>query len=715
MRTAVGLMFLPSAMPSFGQIQANPVIGNEGSQRIYMPGNWVRLSRTPTDAQGELKITLNGAGADLYVRKGAAPTTTQYDYKVTGSASVKTITVTNASSVPLTSSVWYAGAVATKPTGIGLSAAVNKVKTSFNIKGAVPFTGGCSFKIWAPNASAAWVAGEFNSWSATSLPLVSEGNGWWSTDIRNIAAGKQYKFILKNGTNTFWKNDPWARRMVSSTGNSYVYNPNGYAWQTNNFQTPTWDDLVLYEMHIGSFNDTAGGSPGTFLSAINKLDHLQSLGINAVEVMPVMEYPTDFSWGYNLSFPFAVESAYGGPDNFKKFIDEANKRGIAVILDVIHNHWGPSDLDLWRYDGWYSGSYGGIFFYNDGRATTPWGDRPNYGRDEVRQYIRDNQMQWLSEFRCSGLRWDSTVNMRTTNLGDNPEGKTLLQALNNDKNASFPYKINIAEDLQNYSWVTQPTSSGGAGFDTQWSNFVHTVRGALTPSDDNSRNMNSVRDAITEKFNNDAFQRVIYTENHDEDANGKQRLPSEIDSATPGSYWAQKRSTLGAALVMTSPGIPMLFQGQEILEDGWFADTDPVDWTKATTYAGIKQLYTDLISLRRNLTNRTLGLKGQNVNAFHVNNTNKMLAFHRWKNGGTNDDVIVVANFKNTTWTNYRIGFPRSGSWSVVFNSDWNGYSSLFGNTNCPNVNATTPAADGLNFSGTVTIAPYSVVIFAKD
>ncbi|MFQ3669761.1 MAG: alpha amylase C-terminal domain-containing protein, partial [Fimbriimonadaceae bacterium] len=276
-------------------------------------------------------------------------------------------------------------------------------------------------------------------------------------------------------------------------------------------------------------------------------------------------------------------------------------------------------------------------------------------------------------------------------------------------------KLNIAEDLQGDPWVTRPTSLGGLGFDAQWSTFVHPLRRALITPDDNQRNMDEVRAAILERFNGNALQRVIYTENHDENANGNMRVTSSIDPANPASYWSQKRSTLGAAITLTAPGIPMLFQGQDILEDGWFSDTRPVDWSKLNAHSGINRLYRDLIHLRRNLTGQTRGLTGPHVHVFHSNNANKVIAYHRWMNGGPNDDVVVVTNFRNQTWTNYRIGFPHGGVWRVVFNSDYGGYSPLFGNLFTPDVAANGPAWDGLGQSGTVNLAPYSVVIFARS
>src|SRR5262249_16212034 len=154
-------------------------------------------------------------------------------------------------------------------------------------------------------------------------------------------------------------------------------------------------------------------------------------------------------------------------------------------------------------------------------------------------------------------------------------------------------------------------------------------------------------------------------------ANGGARLPEAINPGAADGFFAQKRSTLGAALVLTAPGIPMLFMGQEFLESGAWSDADELDWTKVERFASIRMLYRDLIHLRRNRSGTTGGLLGQNLHVHHVNDVDKVIAFHRWDQGGPRDDVVVIANFANRAYRAYRIGLPRRGRWRVRFNGDW--------------------------------------------
>src|SRR5262245_1494584 len=279
--------------------------------------------------------------------------------------------------------------------------------------GAIPYPGGVTFRVWAPFAPNVFVAGDFNNWDEAAAPVASEGNGNWSLDVAGAAVGQKYKFKVGGQLRI----DPHAARVTNSVGDGIIESPD-FAWRVNDFRIPPWNELVVYELHVGTFPDQPT-VPGKMIdTVIQDLWYLQELGVNTIEVMPTGEFPQDRSWGYNPAHIFAVESAYGGPDALKRLVDACHARGIAVILDVVYNHFGPNDLSIWQFDGWFQRwlgqEMGGIYFYNDWRAWTKWGEknRPDYGRGEVRQFIRDNALRWLEEFRLDGLRFDMTVFIR---------------------------------------------------------------------------------------------------------------------------------------------------------------------------------------------------------------------------------------------------------------------------------------------------------------
>jgi len=393
---------------------------------------------------------------------------------------------------------------------------------------------------------------------------------------------------------------------------------------------------------------------------------------------------------------------------------------------VVCNHFGPDDLDLWQYDGWSENGKGGIYFYNDERSWTPWGEnRPDYGSGEVRQFLRDSALLWLDEFHADGLRLDATLFIRNWRGENNqpeadlPDGWTLMQWINEEKNRFFPGSISIAEDIQQNHTITKPISAGGLGYDSQWDPaFNHPVRGAIVALEDSQRSMAEVAHAIEFRYNEDAIQRVIYSESHDSVANGQSRIPQEVDQNDTASYFARKRSTLAAGLVMTTPGIPMLFEGQEFLQDGAFSDDAVLDWSKLKSFKRINRLYRDLIHLRRNLFGNTKGLTGPYVRVHHLNDQDKIIAFHRWAGGGPKDDVIVVASFTHRSLEEgYRIGFPRGGRWTIRFNSDWKGYSADFNDVTNPegHVLAEKEALDGCEYSGIVALPSYGLLILSQE
>ncbi len=496
-----------------------------------------------------------------------------------------------------------------------------------------------------------------------------------------------------------------------------IHDPH-FDWEEDDYQLPPWNELVVYEMHVGTFHRTNEHPVGTLEQAVDKFGHLKSLGINVIQLMPTCEFAGDFSWGYNPAHIYAVESAYGGPRALKEFVKQAHRQGIGVVLDVVYNHFGPSDLQLWQFDGWSENGKGGIYFYNDWRSNTPWGEtRPDYGRGEVRLFIRDNAMMWVEDYRLDGLRYDMTLYMRSVNGTDElPEGYGLTQWINSEIAEKHPGKILIAEDMQNNDYLTKPKDEGGAAFSAQWdAAFVHPVRDVMQQPDDNSRDMAKLTQALTHRYNIDSFERVVYSESHDEVANGKSRMPSEIDLENPQSQYARQRATLAAGFVLTAAGIPMLFQGQEFLQDGWFDDADALDWHLKKDFPGVVRLYRDLIHLRLNRTGVTRGLIGQNLGITHVNNDEKLIAYQRWADHGPGDDVMVIANLSCQAKENYRIGLPQTGLWQLRLDSASPDYGLKAAAISQPQLEAQDQSYDGLGFSAEISLSPYSLLIYSQD
>ena len=591
-----------------------------------------------------------------------------------------------------------------------------------------PVIPGITFRAWAPFAQSVAVVGDFNAWAVAATPLFPEGNGYWSVDRPGAAVGQRYKFVVTTpGGAQLWHIDPYASQIAhDGAGNlNGVIASSLTTYDVPSYSTPKWNELVIYELHIRSFVYGGGyGGTGSFQSAMTKLDYLRDLGVNAIELLPLGEFTGDVSAGYNPAYIFAVEDEFGGPDGFRAFVNAAHQRGIAVIVDVVYNHLGDSAGDMWQFDGWSaSPDKGGIYFYNDWRSETDWGQtRFDYGRTEVRQYLRDNALRWLEERFADGLRWDSVGSIRNVRdrnddpTDDIPDGWSLCQWIHSEIARRQPWKISIAEDLKDNEWITRSTEVGGAGFNAQWgAQFVGVLRAAVIAPDDSSRDMNAVAGAIGQTYNGDAFQRVVFSESHDADSNGAQRVPEMIWPNNATSWPSKKRSTLGAAAVMSAPGIPMLFMGQEFLCGGSFDCDAQLDWTNATSFPGIIGLYRDLIRLRRNWFGTTRGLQGQNVHVHHVNTTDKLIAFHRWDHGGPGDDVVVVLNFGSRGFASYTLGFPRGGAWRVRFNSDSGHYDGSFANWSSSDTEASGAPMDTMPASANVGIGAYTAVLLSQD
>ncbi len=571
--------------------------------------------------------------------------------------------------------------------------------------GATPDGQHAIFRVWAPHATAVSVAGTLNNWSTTAHPLVNV-QGFWQTRVLNVPHGAEYRYVLENGE-TLWRTDPYARAQTSSVGNSRVWK-SSYEWGDTEWITPYFEDMVIYELHVGSFSgegDGVASYPGTYRDAADRhLDHLVDLGINVVGLMPVGEFAGDQSWGYNPSFIFAPESSYGSPDDLKYLVDQCHRRGIAVILDVVYNHLGATDLaqNLLDYDGEE------IYFYppGNGYRDTPWGPRPDYGRVEVRNYLRDNVRYWLEEFHFDGFRLDGTAFVKV-----NEEGWRLLADIVRAVDTVSPKAIVTAEQLPNDPALTRPIAEGGAGIDSQWSDSFHdNLRQAIRDAAFGDPDMQAVAAGVNHFELGSGTQVVNYIESHDE-ASVQGRVSVAADGANPASEWAYGRSKVAAALVLFSSGIPMLLQGQEFLEDRPFGDAREhrIQWRYCQEHADFLLFMKDAVRLRR--TQPALRSSAwQNV--YHVNDSGNVLAFQRWTDAGK--DLVIVVSLANGDFANYELGFPQGGEWFEFLNGD----AAAYGGRNVGNagrINAGGPPMHGFAQSASIVVPRMGVLVFARE
>ncbi len=558
--------------------------------------------------------------------------------------------------------------------------------------------GGTSVRVWAPNARSVELIGDFNGWKASAGErLQKEGaSGLWSTTLKRTRPKGGYQFLINGNLH---KRDPYNRAVTPDGDNSLFYDPIAFSWQDDRAPVQALEDMIIYEMHVGTFNDPKpdDGEPASFADAVRRLDYLVALGVTTVQLMPVHEFSGRHSWGYNPSDPFAVEQAYGGPDGLKAFVQECHRRGLAVHLDIVHNHYGPENLDLLHFDGSGGDRTGGPYFYDKpGQDLTPWGPRVRFDDPQVRRYVKDNALLWLGEYHLDGFRWDSTVNIRAYNMGNDPlpAGQQMLDEINVAIRERFPGRLSIAED-----------SLDIGNFDASWDyDFHHSVMAGLKTGNDEDRRIGAVTEALGRR---PAMRRVIYVDNHDEAGkiNDQTRIANDVAPSDPSGDKARRLSGLGALFTFTAPGTPLLFMGNEFQETGPFHDNRPLDWSKRTKHAGLLNLHRDLISLRRNLKAAGLALKGLEIEFPIADEARKLLVYWRWHERDPNARMVIAVNLSAQP-VMANVPFPSTGPWATRINTDWTLYGGSSKEESTPFSFNTTP------YKGRVSLAPYSARIF---
>jgi 1,4-alpha-glucan branching enzyme len=575
------------------------------------------------------------------------------------------------------------------------------------VLGATVYEGGTEFRVWAPHASGVQVTGEFGG----PHDLVAEADGRFAAKVKGARAGQRYHYTIAHGADRLDRIDPRSRQITSDFSESIIVDPRTYSWKTPRKVLGPAREQVIYELHVRSFASPDGVAPGTFASAIGKLDSLKALGVTAIELMPVTQFGGS-GWGYSVLNHFAPHAAYGTPDDLRRFVDEAHARGIGVIVDVVFNHYSSSHAGLWCFDGECPQGSDGIYFYSDPKQMTPWGPKPTFQEPAVRSLIRDSIMSLIEEYRVDGFRWDSVSNIRAIDGSPAiPEGRTLLRAINDEIHAKYPGVLSIAEDLKTDATVTSRAADGLA-FDSQWDPRFYGPM--MTDLVQGPAQMGEVEYAVATLYDASATTRVVYSESHDVAGHGG-RIPNRADATNPTSVSARKHAMLDVGLALVTPGIPMLFEGQEWADDSDFGNKAMLlPWQDAASRSGLVQYTRDAILLRRNTGGHTRGLLGSNTAVFHKNDAAKVIAFRRSDSGGPGDDVVVVANFGATAFPSYVIGLPSSGTWHVRLNGDSKVYASDLGGASSADVEASAMARDGLPFQGSVALGPFSLVVLSQ-
>jgi 1,4-alpha-glucan branching enzyme len=538
---------------------------------------------------------------------------------------------------------------------------VTKPRHDFRPPGSSLAANGAFFKVWAPHAQKVSLIGDFNSWNRSDHLLWNQ-SGWWFGFEPAVVNGQKYRFAINGSLD---KSDPYGRRMEHSAGASIVTRTDGFNWTDDAWQTPRFENMIIYELHVGTFVGKGDGQqyPGNFKKMLDKLDYIKSLGANMIEILPVHEVPGPDSGnstpylGYAPTGLFAVEAAYSSDtgnsyDDLKTFVNAAHQKGIGVILDVVYNHFSTSngrDNWYWNYDGHAENGDGGIYFAGQ---NTEWGVAPDWKRNEVRDYLHHNCRYWLREFHLDGLRWDATTEIKNKDGGWNAMRNIVW-----DIRQEFPEKIIICENLP-YEKAMVQAGNFHSGW---WVDLHHNLEKAFKA--EGSADLNEVKQGINGGDYSHVTKRVIYAMSHDECRNGSHYLVTEFGGRH--NWDARAKSRAMAAISLMSPGIPMIWQGEEFAQDGDFDDNydHAVNWAYEHDADGsrMKALYQDC---RKNRWDHDV-LRLGSLTWTHEDHNNKVLAFRRdWGD----QHILVVINFSSQNFGNhsYKVRSGIDGQWTQI-------------------------------------------------
>lgn len=570
---------------------------------------------------------------------------------------------------------------------------------------------GATFRVWAPNATAVHVTGDFNGGEPDESNLLNQvGGGHWAGFVPGVRDRQRYMFYVVGTGSRGPKRDPYARELESPFPAGCIVRETDFPWHQTEYATPPFHEFVIYQLHVGTFHTPRLPRGGTFLDVVLKVPYLAELGVTAVQLLPIQEFMSEFSLGYNgtdyfapeMDFavadadlpayveqvnavlqargqaPYAAEDLRGEMNQLKALVDVCHVYGLAITLDVVYNHAGGDfgDESIYFFDrqdpagGWLNSLYftnrdhaGGLVF--------------DFAKPEVRDFLIHNAVYFVNEFRVDGFRYDQ---VSVIDHDGAPHGWGFCQDLTSTLRYLKPDKFDKAEYWGVNPWIVKPVAEGGAGFDTTLTDGLRialrdVVREASFPAD-GPLPMRRLADSLWPQGFAEHWQFVQGPENHDIVYRGREMRIARLGHPDdPRSWYGRSRARVANGLTLTAPGIPMLFMGQEFLENKQWADDLRhhgdllLDWQGVDD--GDRQMHDhlrlvrELLALRRQLP----ALRGQGFRVVHADDEGRVLAFHRWV-PGQGHDVMVVLSLSTSDRFGYRIGFPGGGEWREVFNSD---------------------------------------------
>ncbi|WP_338839491.1 1,4-alpha-glucan branching protein GlgB [Flavobacterium ginsenosidimutans] len=591
---------------------------------------------------------------------------------------------------------------------------------------------GVYFAVWAPTAHSVSVVGDFNYWTKGehSLNVRWDSSGIWEGFIPDISKGTLYKYKIQSNINGVIteKADPFALYCEKPPKTASVVWDLDYKWKDENWMQNRQDFNALdkpysvYEVHLGSWKRADHNRFLTYLELADDLvKYVKETGFTHVEFMPIMEYPYDPSWGYQLTGYFAPTSRFGKPQDFMVLVDKLHQEGIGVILDWVPSHFPDDAHGL----GYFDGSH--LYEHPDRRK----GYHPdwkslvfNYGRNEVRAFLISNAVFWLQNYHIDGLRVDAVASMLYLDYSrkdgeweanifggrENLDSISFLKEFNEVIYSNFHGVQTIAEESTSFPMVSRPTSVGGLGFGMKWMmGWMHdTLKYFQKETVYRKYHQNELTFSMTYAFT----ENFMLPFSHDEVVYGKNSLIYKM----PGDEWqrfANLRLLYG--YMFTHPGTKLLFMGAEFGQTSEWNFEQSLDWhlLQFDFHSGIKRLITDLNQLYK--SQPALYEKQFRGDGFewinYSDHQNAVLSYIR-KGNNPDENIIVVCNFTQVVRENYRIGIPKKGKLKEIFNSDAKIYGGS-GVESSNSLNVESISYDGRDFSAELILPPLSVTVYS--